>query len=214
MLDCGPEIHIIICFCVQLKWLIWAIPKSEPFFRPFSLFIMLYEGRQGIGACQVTVELILFLHLGGEGRHRPLNRGLAWGQNVKDLYLSKQGPRLTSIYPTWSDENHWNGRKSCYVMVLCWEGSERQSLMVAASQMEKTPEHRRHWHLWSICFFSVILICLRFHSQITDVRFHHFRRLRWVHLLSLGGVVFVHQRTVLFFFYCYYWYPQGVLLIC
>ena len=49
MLDCDPEIHII-CFCVQLKWLIWAIPKSEPFFRPFSLFIMLYEGRQGIGA--------------------------------------------------------------------------------------------------------------------------------------------------------------------
>ena len=45
--------------------------------------------------------------------------------------------------------------------------------------------------VWSICFFSVILICLRFHSQITDVRFHHFRRLRWVHLLSLGGVVFV-----------------------
>ena len=121
---------------------------------------------------------------------------------------------LTSIYPIWSDENHWNVRKSCYVMVLCWEGSERRSLMVAASQMEKTPEHRHHWHLWSICFFSVILICLRFHSQITDVRFHHFRRLWWVHLLSLGGVVFVHQRTVLFFIVIidihkeFYWFAR------
>ena len=198
MLDCDPEIHII-CFCVQLKWLIWAIPKSEPFFRPFSLFKMLYEWRQGIGAIIVPARWPWSWFCFSTWVERDVIDPWieAWPEDKMwrlCIYLL-----LTSIYPIWSDENHWNVRKSCYVMVLCWEGSERQSLMVAASQMEKTPEHRCHWHLWSICFFSVILICLRFHSQITDVRFHHFRRLRWVHLLSLGGVVFVINGQYCFF---------------